>query len=161
VPLYTKSNTFKHETRYSGPSHCCASLQSVLAKITDPSGNPCSVRDSSCARFTSVECIPRASCSLLLGWQYRDKGMLSRECDTRRLTQSQVKHDIKAKLTQSATGASGGEGTRNHVQVIANSGVASVLILLHLWQLKEEGRYVEQDLCWHRGSDALVVGIVA
>lgn len=84
-----------------------------------------------------------------------------RESDTRRLTQDQVKHDIKAKLTQSATGASGGEGTRNHVQVIANSGVASVLILLHLWQLKEEGRYVDQDLCWHRGNDALVVGIVA
>jgi hypothetical protein len=87
--------------------------------------------------------------------------MLFRESDTRRLTQDQVKHDIKAKLTQSATGASGGEGTRNHVQVIANSGVASVLILLHLWQLKEEGRYVDQDLCWHIGNDALVVGIVA
>ncbi|CAN9146348.1 unnamed protein product [Alternaria alternata] len=76
-------------------------------------------------------------------------------------TVTKVKHDIKAKLTQSATGASGGEGTRNHVQVIANSGVASVLILLHLWQLRKEGRYGDQGLCWHRGSDALVIGIVA
>lgn len=79
----------------------------------------------------------------------------------RHLTQGQVKHDIKVKLTQSATGASGGEGTRNHVQVIANSGVASVLILLHLWQLRKEGRYGDQGLCWHRGSDALMIGIVA
>lgn len=74
---------------------------------------------------------------------------------------TKVKHDIKAKLTQSATGSSGGEGARNHIQVVANSGVASVLILLHLWQLVKEGRYDEQNLCWHRGSDALVVGIVA
>ncbi|KAF1943230.1 UMP1-domain-containing protein [Clathrospora elynae] len=74
---------------------------------------------------------------------------------------TRVKHDIKAKLTQSASGSSGGEGSRNHVQVIANSGIASVLILLHLWQLKKEGRYGDKELCWHRGSDALLVGIVA
>jgi hypothetical protein len=73
-----------------------------------------------------------------------------------------VKHDIKAKLTQSANGASGGEGSRNHVQVIANSGIASVLILLHYWHLKTSGRYdYSKDLCWESGSDALVVGIVA
>ncbi|EFQ89695.1 hypothetical protein CFE70_002199 [Pyrenophora teres f. teres 0-1] len=77
------------------------------------------------------------------------------------LAGSTVKHEIKAKLTQSAIGASGGEGTRNHVQVLANSGIASVLILLHLWQLRKEGRYEDKDLCWNRGSDALVVGIVA
>lgn len=74
----------------------------------------------------------------------------------------QVKHDIKAKLTQSATGASGGEGARNHIQVIANSGVASVLILLHYWHLNKSGRYdYSADLCWERRNDALVVGIVA
>jgi hypothetical protein len=77
------------------------------------------------------------------------------------LISKQVKHDIKAKLTQSATGSSGGEGARNHVQVIANSGVASVLILLHFCQLKKEGRYNDKDLCWHKGSDALIVGVVA
>ncbi|KAH8731039.1 integral membrane protein DUF92-domain-containing protein [Phaeosphaeriaceae sp. PMI808] len=75
---------------------------------------------------------------------------------------TKVKHEIKASLTQSATGASGGEGPRNHVQVIANSGVASVLVLLHYWHLKKSGRYdYSKDLCWSRRSDALVVGIVA
>ncbi|KAH7388866.1 integral membrane protein DUF92-domain-containing protein [Pyrenochaeta sp. MPI-SDFR-AT-0127] len=74
---------------------------------------------------------------------------------------TKVKHDIKAKLTQSANGSSGGEGSRNHVQVIANSGVASILILLHFWQLKKEGRYEDETLCWNKGTDALVVGIVA
>jgi uncharacterized membrane protein len=79
-----------------------------------------------------------------------------------RLTRRQVKHDIKAKLTQSANGASGGEGARSHVQVIANSGIASVLILLHFWELKKSGRYdYSKNLCWNRRSDALVVGIVA
>lgn len=69
---------------------------------------------------------------------------------------------MKAKLTQSATGASGGEGARNHIQVIANSGIASVLILLHYWQLKKEGRLESKGLCFNRNkSDVLVVGIVA
>lgn len=68
---------------------------------------------------------------------------------------------MKARLTQSATGASGGEGARNHVQVIANSGIASVLILLHYWQLSKEGRFANNDLCFHKKSDVLVVGIVA
>lgn len=69
---------------------------------------------------------------------------------------------MKARLTQSATGASGGEGARNHIQVIANSGVASVLILLHYWQLRKEGRHESRNLCFQRSkSDVLVVGIVA
>ncbi|EUC28968.1 hypothetical protein COCCADRAFT_29889 [Bipolaris zeicola 26-R-13] len=74
---------------------------------------------------------------------------------------TKVKHDIKAKLTQSATGASGGEGARNHIQVVANSGVASVLILLHLWQLRKDGRYEDEGRCWTGNSDVLVTGIVA
>ncbi|PVI02083.1 UMP1-domain-containing protein [Periconia macrospinosa] len=72
---------------------------------------------------------------------------------------TKIHHEAKAKLTQSATGASGGEGPRNHIQVLANSVVASVLILLHAWQLKKEGS--RDDTCWPRGSDVLVVGIVA
>lgn len=74
---------------------------------------------------------------------------------------TKVKHDIKAQLTQSAAGSSGGEGPRNHVQVIANSGIASVLILLHLWQVKKEGRYEDEKLCWNKGTDVLIVGAVA
>lgn len=49
----------------------------------------------------------------------------------------QVKHDVKARLTLSSTGSSGGEGSRTHIQVLANSAVASVLILLHCWQLRQ------------------------
>ncbi|KAF2447767.1 hypothetical protein P171DRAFT_429384 [Karstenula rhodostoma CBS 690.94] len=74
---------------------------------------------------------------------------------------TKVKHGIKAKLTQSADGAAGGEGPRNHIQVLANSLTASILIMLHAWQLKKEGTYAKDDLCWRRGSDVLVVGIVA
>ena len=74
---------------------------------------------------------------------------------------SQVKHDIKARLTQSATGATGGEGSRTHVQVLANSLTASVLILLHARQLRREDLNLKGDQCWPRGSDVLIVGIVA
>ncbi|GAB1193780.1 hypothetical protein APSETT444_003008 [Aspergillus pseudonomiae] len=47
-----------------------------------------------------------------------------------------VKHDIKAQLTLSATGSEGGEGQRTHIQVLANSVVATVLILLHTYVLR-------------------------
>ncbi|KAF2266768.1 hypothetical protein CC78DRAFT_531219 [Lojkania enalia] len=74
---------------------------------------------------------------------------------------TKVKHDVKATLTQSSTGASSGEGPRNHVQVLANSLVASILILLHTWQLRQDGSYWDEGLCFgKRGSDILVVGIV-
>lgn len=109
-----------------------------------------------------MERLLRAAGSLLLGWHHGHKGAYSVISVRYRLTHAQVKHDIKAQLTQSATGASGGEGARNHIQVIANSGVASVLILLHYWHLKSSGRYYySKDLCWERRSDALVIGIVA
>ena len=67
-----------------------------------------------------------------------------------------------------SSGATGGEGPRTHVQVLANSVVASVLVLLHYWDLRfgiggggngergEEGGGV----CWSYGRDLLVVGIV-
>ncbi|KAL8750675.1 MAG: hypothetical protein Q9184_006339, partial [Pyrenodesmia sp. 2 TL-2023] len=47
---------------------------------------------------------------------------------------TKVKHDVKARLTLAASGSSGGEGKRTHIQVFANSLVASVLILLHYRQ---------------------------
>ena len=65
----------------------------------------------------------------------------------------QVKHDVKARLTLSSTGASGGESARTHIQVLANSIVASVLILLHYWKLHSSG-----TSCF--GRDVLAVGIV-
>lgn len=47
---------------------------------------------------------------------------------------TKVKADVKARLTLNNTngGGAGGE-TRTHVQVVANSGVASVLVLLYLY----------------------------
>ncbi|OGM41609.1 DUF92 domain protein [Aspergillus bombycis] len=72
---------------------------------------------------------------------------------------TKVKHDIKAQLTLSATGSEGGEGQRNHVQVLANSVVATVLILLHTYVLSESSAE-----CFENGrsaADLLIVGIVA
>ncbi|KAF2088967.1 hypothetical protein K490DRAFT_72631 [Saccharata proteae CBS 121410] len=76
---------------------------------------------------------------------------------------TKVKHDIKLRLTQSSDGTPGG-GPRTHVQVIANSIVASILILLHAWNLHEHpaGPHASGGAtCWARESDVLVVGIVA
>ena len=73
----------------------------------------------------------------------------------------QVKHNVKATLTLGSSGASGGEGARTHIQVLANSVVASALILLHYRQLKTRERDGGAgDDCWAYGSDVLVVGIV-
>lgn len=72
-----------------------------------------------------------------------------------------MKHDIKARKTLSATGSGGGDGQRNHIQVLANSIVASVLILWHTWILKSSG-----DDGFSLGrmtpiADVVAVGIVA
>ncbi|KAK2624964.1 hypothetical protein QTJ16_005333 [Diplocarpon rosae] len=77
---------------------------------------------------------------------------------------TKVKHDVKAKLTQSASGAAGGEGARTHIQVLANSGVASVLCLLHAYQLSQRNEGVlprSSTDCYAWPGDLLVVGIVA
>lgn len=73
-----------------------------------------------------------------------------------------MKHEIKAKLTHSSSGSSGGEGPRNHVQVLANSFNASVMILLHAWTLSKRA---EKNYCLSYKSfpveDILVFGIIA
>lgn len=84
------------------------------------------------------------------------------------LLTGQVKHSIKAGLTVSATGSEGGEAQRTHIQVLANSIVASVLILLHTYILAQNG---DEESCFalgrrrtgtgRDGSDVLAVGIVA
>ncbi|KAF6230908.1 hypothetical protein HO173_010816 [Letharia columbiana] len=75
---------------------------------------------------------------------------------------TKVKYDVKARLTLSSTGASGGEGARTHIQVLANSVVASILILLHYRQLNTRGKHdASGGECWAYGSDLLVVGIVS
>ncbi|CRG83811.1 hypothetical protein PISL3812_01167 [Talaromyces islandicus] len=75
---------------------------------------------------------------------------------------TKVKHEIKAQLTLSASGAAGGEGARTHVQVLANSVVASILTLLHTYYLWKQERY--STACFAQGADIgdiFVVGLVA
>ncbi|KAI1932071.1 hypothetical protein LOZ65_000885 [Ophidiomyces ophidiicola] len=74
-------------------------------------------------------------------------------------TVTKVKHSIKAKLTVTASGAVGGDGPRTHVQVLANSAVASVLILLYTLQLYRKQQ--SSPPCFVYGEDLLTVGIVA
>lgn len=89
----------------------------------------------------------------------------------------QVKQDVKAKLTVASQGTSGGEGPRTHVQVFANSLVASILTLLHAYQLHRRkdallasataGNKTNNNntdigsLCFAWGGDLLVIGIIA
>ncbi|KAI0407679.1 integral membrane protein DUF92-domain-containing protein [Xylaria palmicola] len=78
-----------------------------------------------------------------------------------------VKKEVKAAMTLSAQGSAGGEGPRTHVQVLANSLMASVLTLLHAYQLGRRreailgGRGPEGTYCYSWGGDLLVVGIIA
>ncbi|KAI4112446.1 MAG: hypothetical protein LQ345_006404 [Seirophora villosa] len=75
---------------------------------------------------------------------------------------TKVKHDVKARLTLSATGSQGGEGQRTHIQVLANSLVASVLILMHYRQLLARDKSgTASQACLPYGEDLLVVGIVS
>lgn len=71
-----------------------------------------------------------------------------------------MKHDVKARLTLSATGTEGGEGPRNHIQVLANSGVATILSVAHAVILPRS----PAQSCFslgHSSADILMVGIVA
>ncbi|KAI3342218.1 integral membrane protein DUF92 [Ustulina deusta] len=78
-----------------------------------------------------------------------------------------VKKEVKASLTLHAQGGEGGEGPRTHVQVLANSLMASILSLLHTYQLRQrrEAIWNGQDprgtYCYSWGGDLLVVGIIA
>ena len=49
-------------------------------------------------------------------------------------TATKVHHAKKAHLTLSSSGSQAGEGPRTHVQVLANSACASLLILVHVWR---------------------------
>lgn len=78
---------------------------------------------------------------------------------------TKLKHDIKAQLTYSSKGRPGGDGPRNWIQVLANSVVASVLVVWHAGVLRSRGEE-KGGGCWRYGAvgragDVLVVGIVA
>ncbi|KAF4595149.1 DUF92 domain protein [Ophiocordyceps camponoti-floridani] len=80
-----------------------------------------------------------------------------------------VKEKVKATLTQTSSGSSGGEGPRTHVQVFANSLMASMLSLMHAYQLRSrqaafadaDGRNPQGTKCFSWGGDVLVIGIIA
>ncbi|KAI9679299.1 MAG: hypothetical protein M1817_005319 [Caeruleum heppii] len=73
---------------------------------------------------------------------------------------TKVKHDVKTRLTLSSAGSAGGEGPRTHVQVLANSIIATALILLHLTQLGyfSQGTASLSD-CWRKRDGLVVAGI--
>ncbi|KAI1424089.1 integral membrane protein DUF92-domain-containing protein [Xylaria sp. FL1777] len=78
-----------------------------------------------------------------------------------------VKKEVKAGLTLHAQGSDGGEGPRTHVQVLANSLMASILSLLHTYQLRQrreavwDGQHPKGTYCYSWGGDLLVIGIIA
>ena len=72
-----------------------------------------------------------------------------------------MKHDVKSRLTLSATGAEGGEGPRNHIQVLANSAVATVLSIAHALVLAKAPATESCFSLGHNAADVLMVGIVA
>lgn len=75
---------------------------------------------------------------------------------------TRVKHEVKAHLTVSSTGAAGGEGPRSHIQVFANSLAATVLTFLHAHQLGVFSSFwhsQSQDVCFE--NSLLVIGIIA
>lgn len=74
---------------------------------------------------------------------------------------TKIKADAKANLTVHSTGSPGGDGPRTHVQVLANSCVATVLILLHAYQLHIREKQGNPSRCYPWGGDLLVVGIIA
>ncbi|PFH57900.1 hypothetical protein XA68_14436 [Ophiocordyceps unilateralis] len=80
-----------------------------------------------------------------------------------------IKENVKATLTQHSNGASGGEGSRTHVQVLANSLMASTLSLMHAYQLRSRQAALanadapnpEGTMCFSWGGDVLVIGMIA
>ncbi|EJT80429.1 hypothetical protein GGTG_00428 [Gaeumannomyces tritici R3-111a-1] len=83
---------------------------------------------------------------------------------------TKIKKDVKASLTVASQGTSGGEGPRTHVQVLANSAVASVLSLAHAYQLYKRRELLltgstspapQGSLCLAWAGDLLPIGIIA
>ena len=71
---------------------------------------------------------------------------------------TKVKHDVKSGITLSSSGHAGGEGSRTTIQVLANSGCASVLCLAHIFRY---GIGAKLSCVGEDGiSDLLLVGIV-
>ncbi|KAF3066406.1 Transmembrane protein 19 [Daldinia childiae] len=81
---------------------------------------------------------------------------------------TKIKANVKSGLTLHSQGSAGGEGPRTHVQVLANSLMASILTLMHAYQLHMRRDTVvthkeipEGSFCYRWGGDILVLGIIA
>jgi uncharacterized protein (TIGR00297 family) len=74
---------------------------------------------------------------------------------------TKLKASVKASLTLSSSGSSGGEGPRTHVQVLANSLCASLLILLHVYTLSHSPATDSKCLAHGGPSLLLTAGIVS
>ncbi|KAI1003616.1 hypothetical protein K3495_g4592 [Podosphaera aphanis] len=76
---------------------------------------------------------------------------------------TKIKHDIKSGLTVQASENIPGLKARTHVQVLANSAVASVLTILHALQLyrRKQGYSNEPNECLVWPGDPLFMGIIA
>ncbi|KAF3942028.1 hypothetical protein ABW19_dt0200713 [Dactylella cylindrospora] len=74
------------------------------------------------------------------------------------------KHAVKQTLTVSSSGHAGGTTTRTHIQVLANSICASILILVHYFLSYDDiksGKPVTFSLSKSSGwKDALIVGVM-
>ncbi|QQK40491.1 DUF92 domain protein [Penicillium digitatum] len=74
---------------------------------------------------------------------------------------TKVKQEVKSRLTLSATGTAGGEGPRNHLQVLANSIVATILSIAHAIILAHTAGPKSCFSLGQNAADILIVGIVA
>ncbi|KAI9172431.1 Protein PGR [Paramyrothecium foliicola] len=80
-----------------------------------------------------------------------------------------INEEAKSRMTMRSKGTSGGEGPRTHVQVLANSLMASILTVLHAIQLRSRQAALldpnapdpNGTLCFSWRGDLLVVGIIA
>ncbi|KAI1802502.1 integral membrane protein DUF92-domain-containing protein [Daldinia bambusicola] len=81
---------------------------------------------------------------------------------------TKIKANVKAGLTLHSQGSAGGEGPRTHVQVLANSLMASILTLMHAYQLRARRDAVvinrevpDGSFCYRWGGDLLILGVIA
>ncbi|EPQ67787.1 Bgt-1487 [Blumeria graminis f. sp. tritici] len=74
---------------------------------------------------------------------------------------TKVNHEFKSKLTILESVKSGAGVGRTHIQVFANSGVASVLTLLHTYFLSQNNPTTSPNKCLPWPTDLLTLGIIA
>jgi len=143
----------------------CSSLSCLLSQISDTAGPRGRRLDRCDTCHTPLERLLCSAWSVLSRGNGCNEGIVSLEHPLSQgeglLDEFQAKHEVKARLTLSSSGISGGEGARTHIQVLTNSVAATVLILLHRHHLQNGRRSSGSDhSCWAYSSDLLVIGII-